>query len=131
MTQEQTECSEKEEWRWCLVGNIVETHEYGEEHEIRKGTKHFPPGAKVYVNLVYGGMGHEFMLVIGKPRRQRGLIEVVIPSKYITNFRVQKVYSPALLKRMNNSEHEWWGVSEEVHEELIEIAQIWNERANP
>ena len=26
-----------QEWRWCLVGNIVEEHEYGEEHIKKKG----------------------------------------------------------------------------------------------
>ena len=46
------ECTNEHEWRWCLVGTIVETPEFGEEHEIRHGTKHFPPGAKVFINLV-------------------------------------------------------------------------------
>ena len=38
----------EQEWRWCLVGNIVQTHEYGENHETRIGTKHFSQGTKVY-----------------------------------------------------------------------------------
>ena len=36
-------------WRWCLVGNIIEKHPYGEEHEIRYGSKHFSGGTKVYI----------------------------------------------------------------------------------
>lgn len=63
------------EWRWCLVGNIVEQHPYGQEHVIMRGNKQFRPGAKVYINLVYGGMGHEAVLVVGKPRRSFQLIE--------------------------------------------------------
>lgn len=47
------------EWQWCLVGNIVNEHEYGESHEIRHGNKQFRQGAKVFVNFVYGGMGHD------------------------------------------------------------------------
>ena len=34
---------------WCLVGNIVEAHKYGEEIEVRFGTKQFRSGAKVYL----------------------------------------------------------------------------------
>lgn len=34
-------------WSWCLIGNIVEKHIYGEEHEIRYGSKHFSGGTKV------------------------------------------------------------------------------------
>ena len=57
--------SPEQEWQWCLVGNIVEAHEYGEAHEIRYGSRQFRPDAKVYINPVYGGMGHEHLLVIG------------------------------------------------------------------
>ena len=32
---------EKLEWCWALVGNIVDKHEYGENHEIRYGTRKF------------------------------------------------------------------------------------------
>lgn len=63
------EKSDELEWRWCLVSNIVGEHEYGEDHELRYGTKQFRPDAKVFVNLIYGGMGHEEILVIGTPRR--------------------------------------------------------------
>lgn len=51
------EISANQEWQWCLVGNIVGEHEHGENHELRSGTKQFRPGAKVFINLVYGGMG--------------------------------------------------------------------------
>lgn len=37
------------EWCWCLVGNIVESHEYGESHELKEGTKQFSKGSKVYL----------------------------------------------------------------------------------
>ena len=38
---------EQQEWKWCLVGNIVQERDYGEQHEIKSGTKHFSPGTKV------------------------------------------------------------------------------------
>ena len=36
----------EQEWQWCLVGNIVEKHEYGEEHIIKRGNKQFRPNSK-------------------------------------------------------------------------------------
>ena len=87
------------EWRWCLVGNIVEQHPYGQEHVIMHGNKQFRPGAKVYINLVYMGMGNEAVLVIGKPRRSSRLIEIAVKRKLICSFRVQKVFDPAVLRQ--------------------------------
>lgn len=114
------------EWRWCLVGNIVEEHEYGEAHEIRQGNKQFRPNAKVFVNLVYGGMGHINILVIGNPRRSRRYIEVVIPRKHVVNFRLQRVFKPAILNRMDQSKWEWYGNTDLDRDELIEILEWLN-----
>ena len=36
-----------EEFRFILVGNIIDKHYYGENKEIRSGTKHLRAGAKV------------------------------------------------------------------------------------
>lgn len=120
------EQSAEQEWQWCLVGNIVEESEYGENHEIRYGNKQFRPNAKVYVNLVYGGMGHESVLVIGKPRRSYGYIEIVIARKYVEKFRLQKVFKPAVLKRMKQSEWKWWGNTDSARDELIKVLEWLN-----
>lgn len=116
----------EQEWQWCLVGNIVAEHEYGENHELRFGTKQFPPNAKVFVNLVYGGMGHENVLVIGTPRHSGRYIEIVISRKYVRNFRLQKVYKPAVLKRMKQSEWDWWGNTDSARDRLIGILEWLN-----
>ncbi len=125
----QEETANEQEWQWCLVGNIVEKHEFGEDHAIKYGTKHFRPGAKVFINLVYGGMGHENILVIGVPRHMKQYIEVVIRRKYVCNFRVQKVYKPAVLKMMKDSEWDWWGNDEETRESLEKSAEWLNAEA--
>ena len=104
----------QQEWQWCLVGNIVDAHKYGEEHTIKHGNKQFRPGAKVYINLVYGGMAHENILVIGLPRRSSKYIEIVIARKYVCNFRLKKVFKPAVLEKMKNSQWDWWGQSDEA-----------------
>lgn len=122
----QEETANDTEWRWCLVGNIVEEHEFGEEHVIKYGTKHFRPGAKVYINLVYGGMGHENILVIGVPRHSKKYIEIVISRKYVCNFRIQKVFKPAVLKMMSASKWDWWDNSDETRETLLKCAEWMN-----
>lgn len=108
-------------WRWCLVGNIVAAHEYGEAHEVRTGTKQFAPGAKVYLAPVQWGDGYAHAVVLGKPRHGRGLIELVLPRKYIANYRLQKVFRPAVLERMEKSPYSWWGGADADREEILKL----------
>ena len=117
----------EQEWQWCLVGNIVEAHEYGEEHIIKYGNKQFSPNTKVFINLIYGGMGHERILVIGKPRHSSKYIEIVIARKYVNNFRVQKVFKPAVLERMKKSNWDWWGSTDEVYDRLTKYLEWLND----
>lgn len=119
MEMENGEKHDEQGWQWCLVGNIVEEHEYGENHEIRRGNKQFYPNTKVYVNLVYGGMGHERILVIGTPRHSRKYIGIVIARRHVVNFRLQKVYKPAVLKLMNQSIWDWWGNTDSARDNII------------
>ena len=87
---------EKKEYELCIVGNIVDENYWGEDKKIRKGNKQFRPGAKVYCMPEFGGMAHESMRVLGKPRKQKSLINIVINTRLIKNFRVQKVYNPKI-----------------------------------
>jgi hypothetical protein len=82
----------------CVVANIIDKHLWGEQKELRRGTKHFVPGAKLYCVLMYGGMGHEHIMVLGKPRKSFRMIEVVMRRSYIKNFRIQKVYSKRIIE---------------------------------
>lgn len=91
------------EFLWCIVGNIVETHYSKETNELKKGSKHFRPGAKVYCIPEFPGCAHDSIRVIGKPRKQKAMINIIISTKLITNFRLQKVYSPTLFDKI--SEH--------------------------
>ena len=120
------ENSDEQEWQWCLVGNIVEENQYGENHELRYGNKQFRPNAKVFVNLVYGGLGHESILVIGMPRHSYKYIEIVIARKYVENFRLQKVFKPTVLKRMNQSKWDWWGNTDSARDTLIKVLEWLN-----
>lgn len=84
----------------CLVGNIADEIEFGENKELRKGNKQFRPGAKVYCFPPLWSDGYISIKVIGKPRKSKKMITVVIPSKHITNWRKQKVYNQFIIDRM-------------------------------
>lgn len=89
--------TEEPEWVWALAGNIVEEHKYGPEHEIRKGTKHFGPGTKVFLSR----WGYDNGIpVIGHPRHGKKYITVFVRYNQIENFRLQKIYKPEILKIM-------------------------------
>ena len=70
------------DFEYCMVGNIIDKHYYGEQKlEIRRGTKQFRPNAKVYIFPEFPGMGHENIVVIGKPRKLHKMIEIAIKRK--------------------------------------------------
>lgn len=117
----------EKEWRWCLVGNIVKFREYGEEHELRSGTKRFSGGTKVYLCPAQWGDGYENVVVIGKSRHSFDFIEVVIPRRCIENYRLQKVYKPTLLNKMKQSKYTHWSNTDRDLEEIIH----WLEQLNP
>ena len=97
------EKQERPKWIWCLVGNVVKERPYGPNHEVRRGTKRFAPGTKVYCYPVKWGDGYERIYVLGKPREKYDLIRLIMPRKYIENFRLQRVYNPQVIERMNPS----------------------------
>ena len=107
---------------WCLVGNAVDEHYYGEKREIRRGTKHFPPGAKLYCFPTKWGDGYENIIVIGRPRKTKRFITVVINSKLVTNWRIQRVYTPFIKAQM--LENRGWDDSDES-KEIIEKMLKW------
>ncbi|MBP3268518.1 MAG: hypothetical protein J6M07_09420 [Ruminococcus sp.] len=121
----------EQEWRWCMVGNIVDTHIYGENHELMHGTKHFRPNAKVYISLSYPGMGNEKVRVIGIPRHSKDYIEIAILRRYICNFRLQKVFSPAVLRRMKNTDYHmyWWGNTDKDRDDINGCLDYFNSEA--
>lgn len=90
---------------WCLVGNVVDAHEFGEGGETRRGSKHFRPGAKVYCLPPQWGDGFERVVAIGIARKPRRWITVVTRTDLITNWRAVRVYQPAVLTRLK----EGWG----------------------
>ena len=110
-------------WCWSLVGNIVQEHEYGEERAIKYGTKHFSRGTKVFIAPAQWGDGYENVVVIGLPRYGRRYIEIIMQSKYIKDYRIKKVYKPAILKRMCSSRYLWRGDTEKDRKRIIKYLE--------
>ena len=92
-----------EEFRFILVGNIIDKHYYGENKEIRSGTKHFRAGAKVYLFPEYGGTEHASMPVYGLPRKSWKKIKVAIRLVMIKNVRVKKTFDLKLIEMITDT----------------------------
>jgi hypothetical protein len=91
------------EFLWCIVGNIVDKHFFGQDKEIRRGSKQFRPGAKVYCIPEFGGDAHAKVRAIGRPRNSDAMISVIMQTKLIKNYRLQKVYSPAIFDKISDN----------------------------
>lgn len=110
------------EWRWCIVGNIIGAHRYGVEKEIRHGTKHFAPGAKVYCLIAHNDPDR--LVVLGTPRHGSKHIEVIIPRSMVENLRLQKCYKPGILSVMKERHWCWWGNTDTDKEDALRILRI-------
>jgi hypothetical protein len=99
----------KKDFIWCLIGNIISQGIYlDNNNEIEfKGTKQFNPGTKVYCSPFIWGDGYERIRVIGRACDNNKFISLIMESKYITNWRRQKVYTPYILRR-NEQERDQW-----------------------
>jgi hypothetical protein len=85
---------------WCLVGNVVDGHDFGEAGETRSGSKHFTPGTKVCCLPPQWGDGYEKAVVVGICRRTRRWITVVMRTALIGKWRAKVVYSATVRERL-------------------------------
>jgi len=83
---------------WAVAANIVEERKCGPGGaDTRRGTKHFRPGAKVFVVDLFPGMC-ENVVIIGQHRRSRRYVKMVIRAEWLENLRPQLVYSPTVVR---------------------------------
>jgi hypothetical protein len=84
---------------WTAVGNIVRERPYGPGGaEIRFGTKHFAPGAKVYIINWYAGMCRR-IIVVGMHRKSKRLITLALDVRLVENLRPKVCYDPAVIAK--------------------------------
>ncbi len=112
----------------CATANVLETIQWGEGGaELKKGTKHFRSGAKVYIVDYYPGMC-EAVVVVGHHRASGRYIELSMRTKHLENFRMTTIYSPKVLK-MIRARYSKLGTrySEEHAQHICDAAQSWAE----
>ena len=86
---------------WTAVGNIIRERPYGPGGaEIRLGTKHFAPGAKVYIINWYAGMCQR-IIVIGLHRKSKRFITLAIDVRLVENLRPKVCYDPTVIAKIN------------------------------
>ena len=83
--------------RWCVAANIVRERRYGPLGlEKKAGTKHFRPGAKVWVIDWFPGMCCD-VVVVGTHRGSRRFVKMVVDVVTTEGWRPQRVYRPTVL----------------------------------
>jgi len=110
---------------WCPVANMVRERPYGPGgRELRRGSKHFAPGAKLYCFPALWGDGYEQIQVIGRHRATHRYVKMIINEKWLTNWRVQLAYSPHVIREL------WpaWDGTERSHEKAQNLADSMNFR---
>jgi hypothetical protein len=86
---------------WCIAANMVHEREYGPGGlEKREGTRHFAPGAKLYIVDFFWGYAGEQCTVVGHHRKSRRYITIVTRSKWLANWRAELVYSPHVIQEV-------------------------------
>lgn len=105
---------------WCLVANIVEKRQIGNDGgDVKHGTKHFPPGTKIYCMPAQWGDGYAQIKVIGRHRGSKQYVTMVIKSEWVTNWRAKVVYSPEVLFRLREDSRAQWQSQQQVEEYVI------------
>jgi hypothetical protein len=102
---------------WCLVGNVIGEH-YSEGKKLY-GTKHFSPNTKVFCFPPQWGDGYESIKIIGRHRKSHKNTCLIMPSKFITNWRLKKVHHPYILKVM--MQENGWKARMEDKESILEM----------
>lgn len=95
---------------WCPVANMTEERRHGPGgREIKRGSKHFAAGAKLYCFPAQWGDDYDQIEAVGRHRATHRYVKMIISSSWLENWRVQLVYSPAVVRMLwpdwDGSEH--------------------------
>lgn len=117
---------------WCPVANVIrEPHPEGPAGQMRFGLKNFAPGAKIYCFPKAWGDGGEKLRVLGRHRNGGSkLIDIVIATRWLTDWRVQKVFHPYVVHAMRGE----WDDSDGSRERALVMASLYeavNDREVP
>ncbi|MFD7026869.1 hypothetical protein ACFWAR_02395 [Streptomyces sp. NPDC059917] len=89
---------------WLISANVVWWRRYGAGgRQLRRGTKSFRGGAKVYVSAGHWGPGGDKVTVIGRERHTGRWIVIDMASRNLHSFRPRFVHAPRVLERFHAS----------------------------
>jgi hypothetical protein len=90
--------------RWSVVANVVDERLWGQGAEVRRGTRVFSPGTKVYLIRGHWGEGGERVDVLGRARRTKRWVRSVVASSHLENWRAMLIHEPSVLRRLTDDE---------------------------
>jgi hypothetical protein len=106
---------------WCVVANVVEERRAGPfGSEMWRGTRHFAPGAKVYVITQLDEGQTE---VVGHHRKAKRYVSAVVSTEALTGARAKCVYSPHVIRELRGL----WDGGEASRERAGRVAQFIND----
>lgn len=88
---------------WCPVATMRTERPYGPGgQEVKRGNKHFKPGAKLYLIEVMswlerGAKRDVQVEVVGRHRGSHRYVTMVVSASWLTNWRAELVYSPHVI----------------------------------
>ena len=108
-----------------IRASVVQVRLYGEGGlETRKGTKHFRPGAKVYVIDAHWGMC-DAVTVIGHHRASGRFTKLDMSVKHLENFRLDRAYSPNVISLVKQHYSGHRKYTDQYASELFEVLPKW------
>jgi len=117
---------------WCLVANVVAERRAGPGGvNVRRGTKHFAPGAKVYCLPPLWDSYHKVrsvdkIVVVGRHRRSHRYMTIVTRTEWLTNWRIQLVYSPHVIREMVRFVQDRWSWLDPSIDYLRANGLVWD-----
>lgn len=118
---------------WCLVANVARETARGEAGlDIRRGTRHFAAGTKLWIPRPRWDPGHGRLQAVGHHRGSpRRFVSMVVRREDLENFRAKGIYNERLIRYLNGWSHDpaapttlhhaW-----ESQEQVQEWADAWN-----
>lgn len=85
---------------WCPRATLCDERAFGPDgKEIRRGSKHFAPGARIYLRRVMGYPDDvPDVEVVGRYRATHRYVRMIIRASWLGSWRADLVYSPQAIR---------------------------------
>ncbi|GAA6170328.1 hypothetical protein [Sessilibacter corallicola] len=106
------------------IAKVTEDRFFGPERELKRGTKHFRGGAKVYVIDAYWG-SCDSATVVGHHRASGRYIKIDMLVKHLTDFRFGVVYSPTVVNFIREHFADREPYTKEYGQSILTVLPEW------